>query len=502
MFSYNSEHQVIVCSDCHSCIVPGRSSQTRHLRNKHHLNGDTLKATLQRFSSYNVRTIKELQASKPKAEHGDKVAASIKDLAIYKGFRCLWPSCIYRSCSLERIKEHAATHKKTLALAEVDPCASPLWAECTLQTYFTAKGLIDYFVVADKTKKDNKDQGVVPLTKLQEAYLREAEKDFEDVKDDIAKQAAIVQDFGDSRSAVVPWLQKTAFPSHIAGLTDDEIKGSFKLPSKKIALATVSKSKGKGKDKDKDDEDKDLRQILDAVEAVFQDAYELCSDTSPNRKMTQQRANILNEFYAGASGKSDGFRYYKDASSLADYLRTWKQLLTYFYQVVYSKSGHFTRTSPDQKLPQDIIEPTSQQLQAMEAVVYALNKQDQEQEDKESLKHAVRKLCLSLICQTVGSIPFKSVVLSFCAMLSKTKKGQWQEPSNFNSYLSALTWTAQLIIFDYACFYKQDDEDSIPTFLAQICKQFFQQLAETPFGYILQWRLYLFVVSKNEISKH
>ncbi|KUJ07668.1 uncharacterized protein LY89DRAFT_742439 [Mollisia scopiformis] len=32
--------------------------------------------------------------------------------------------------------------------------------------------------------------------------------------------------------------------------------------------------------------------------------------------MTQQRANILNEFYAGASGRSDGFRYYKNASTL------------------------------------------------------------------------------------------------------------------------------------------------------------------------------------------
>jgi hypothetical protein len=134
----------------------------------------------------------------------------------------------------------------------------------------------------------------------------------------------------------VPWLQKTAFPSHLAGLTDDEIKGSFKLPSKKkkteAAKASMSAGKGKGKDKDKDkdkskgkdenDRDRDLHQILNAAEALFQDAYQLCSETSPNRKMTQQRANILNEFYTGASGKSEGFRYRKIASTLADYSRT------------------------------------------------------------------------------------------------------------------------------------------------------------------------------------
>jgi hypothetical protein len=61
---------------------------------------------------------------------------------------------------------------------------------------------------------------------------------------------------------------------------------------------------------------------------------------------------------------------------------------------------------------------------------------------------------------------------------------------------------AQLILFDYTCFDKQDNEDEIPTFLAQICQQFFQQLAETPFGYILQWPLYLFKAIKKVISKY
>jgi hypothetical protein len=40
--------------------------------------------------------------------------------------------------------------------------------------------------------------------------------------------------------------------------------------------------------------------------------------------MTQQRANVPNEFYAGASTRSEGFRYYKNASTLAKYFTTWK----------------------------------------------------------------------------------------------------------------------------------------------------------------------------------
>ncbi|KAF6515257.1 hypothetical protein HZS61_005163 [Fusarium oxysporum f. sp. conglutinans] len=115
---------------------------------------------------------------------------------------------------------------------------------------------------------------------------------------------------------------------------------------------------------------------------------------------------------------------------------------------------------------------------------------------------------------TVGSRPFRSAILSFCAMLSRTKaltrrvdneqhkRCTWREPGNFNSNLSALTWTAQLILFDFVCFQKQDDEDGIPDLLDQICKKYFQQMAETPFGHVLQWRLYLFAASRTSLAKH
>ncbi|OBT41396.1 hypothetical protein VE00_09167 [Pseudogymnoascus sp. WSF 3629] len=221
--------------------------------------------------------------------------------------------------------------------------------------------------------------------------------------------------------------------------------------------------------------------------------------------MTQQRANILNEFYAGASGKADGFRHFKNPSTLVTYFTTMKQLLVYYYRVVHCEGGHFTRAKPDQVLPGDIIRPTKTQTQAMDEIMAALAVEDAE-ETEQALKHAIRRLYLALICHTVGSVPFKSPVLSFCAMLSRKVRGNgrglWEEPGNFNSHLSALTWVAQLVIFDYACFHEQDDEDQIPVFLARMCKKFFQQLAETPFGHILQWRLYLFKVGKAAIAKH
>ena len=80
-----------------------------------------------------------------------------------------------------------------------------------LQTYFTAKGRIDYFVVIEQEdeKEGGDQQGPIQLTEPQKAYLEEIEKDFEGIKDDIVEQASIVQGFGNSRSAQVPWLEKT-----------------------------------------------------------------------------------------------------------------------------------------------------------------------------------------------------------------------------------------------------------------------------------------------------
>jgi Orsellinic acid/F9775 biosynthesis cluster protein D len=69
MFPYDPVHQVIICSECGTCVIPGSASQERHLGEKpHQLRGDALRTTLQLLSSYMVRTVKELKASKPRAE--------------------------------------------------------------------------------------------------------------------------------------------------------------------------------------------------------------------------------------------------------------------------------------------------------------------------------------------------------------------------------------------------------------------------------------------------
>jgi orsellinic acid/F9775 biosynthesis protein OrsD/helicase-like protein/RAD3-like DEAD/DEAH box helicase len=493
MFSHNPTHWVVVCHVCRSCIIPGRDSQKRHLRAEpHRLLGDVLSTTIELLSSYNLRSIRELKEHKPRPT--DQCQA-IEHLASYDGFYCLQSDCRYCTRHLPKMKKHMVSAHRIKAK---EHGINPLWKECKLQTYFTGHGRIDYFVITDEKEKGGISEQAshsLLLTQPEKELFEKLEKDYKDVKGDLKEQATIVQDIGDSRSERVPWLHDVIrSPSHLITLKDKEIWSSYKLPPKKELDASSENTA-----------DPNLVRILVAAEAVLRDAYRLCSDTSPDRKMTQQRANILNEFYTGASGKADGFPYFKNASTLVMYFTTIKQLLVYYYRVVYNEDGHFTRSKPDQVLPKDVIQPTALQIQAMDEIMKALDLKDGEEAEL-ALKYAIRRLYLALICHTVGSVPFKSPVLSFCAMLSRKVRGKgqglWEEPGNFNSHLSALTWTAQLVLFDYACFQEQDDEDQIPVFLAKICKKFFQQLAETPFGHILQWRLYLFKVGKAAITKH
>lgn len=157
-----------------------------------------------------------------------------------------------------------------------------------------------------------------------------------------------------------------------------------------------------------------------------------------------------------------------------------KQLLVYYYRVVYADDGHFTRPGDgdedsaeeevegveevehagdgdgdrdgdgdeyegyaeaaeekdrdrdecgdnDQEdgedksgvqgrgpVPKYVIEPSRLQRQAIAAAIHAIRAGD-----NAAAQHAVRQLYLTFICHTVGSLPFRSPVLSFCAMLSR-----------------------------------------------------------------------------------
>ncbi|RKK19093.1 hypothetical protein BFJ66_g17838 [Fusarium oxysporum f. sp. cepae] len=206
---------------------------------------------------------------------------------------------------------------------------------------------------------------------------QEEGKLFKDLKADIIqasrdldKEAEIMQDIKASRADRVPWLIYTGFPTHLQGLRDTEIISSYILPR------SVDDDDNAGGDSDNNnnnngegeeegstgDTDIDLRRILAAAKSILRDAYKLYSDKSPDRKMMQQYAKRLSNFRSDdshiSSAKASKFCSFKNKLSLTSYFRIIKQLLAYYYRVVYYDDGYFTREGKNHIVPQDIIKTT------------------------------------------------------------------------------------------------------------------------------------------------
>lgn len=551
-FFFNQDHQIIICQACSTCLNPVSTALERHLRGSPHLlTGAILKATLQQLSSYNARTVEDLKRYKPTLTLtcNARPIPRIEHLAAYQGWRCLAePDCRYYTRVRKAMQKHvAAQHKSTAMPGTTEGRSAPL-EQCTLQTYFTAKGLIDYFLVSDDSgDPENNDDREADRGCEGERVGSERDDDaaFEMLKADIKAsqqslraQSGVVRDPGEGpASQEVPWLRMTQFPHHLAGLTDEEIRSSVTLPRLTSAL---NSDYNNGNDDDNND-DADLIQVLTAADAVLQRAYQLCSDETQESRMTYQRALVLSDFLGSisrtgstptSSSRSRGFRYVKRPSTVTSYFNTTKQLLAYYHRVVCREDGHFTRLSPDQRVPKDVIEQTTEQAAATGEVEAALAclaaaKGDNESESTdgcrkpvEALERAVRRLLLAFISQTVGSKPFRSTVLSFCAMLSRKRPasalqgstvagsrdeermGVWEEPGNFNGRLSALIWVAQMLLFEHACDLSGDDDDRVPEILDGLCQSYLRIHAESAFGHMLSWRSYLFEVARHSVSKH
>ena len=264
MFYYNATHQVVVCQACQSGILPGARSQERHLRaQRHRLSGAVLQATLQQLRGYELRTVDQLRQATRQPGYS---CPTLPHLASYAGLRCLQDQCSFKTRHIAAIKIHVAARHQIKA-TDHGP-GRPLWQACQIQTYFTAKGCIDYFEVtgpaatgpsqSQDSGSGSVDSNSLPLaiptattTAAQRALFASIEQDASTIQQDVDRQAIIVQDLNASRTERVPWLEKTGFPAYLAGLQDSQIKSAYKLPPKDPAKAT--------------DSDRDLARILATV---------------------------------------------------------------------------------------------------------------------------------------------------------------------------------------------------------------------------------------------
>ena len=142
-FLYNQDHRVIVCRPCGTCLIPKVTSWRSYLRAKpHRMSGEELRSTVELFSSYDLRSVEELRQWK---RDKTRPCQPIEGLAVFdRSVYCTYDDCGYCTRRIAKMHDHMPAHGKKASQHRED---APLWKACKLQTYFTGKGRIDYFVV-------------------------------------------------------------------------------------------------------------------------------------------------------------------------------------------------------------------------------------------------------------------------------------------------------------------------------------------------------------------
>lgn len=290
-FHHNPEHGVIVCRQCETCLMPRESSWVGHLRIRpHHMKGEHLVRTLEHFHSFgNFSSVDDLRQRAAARRRQDQPCRPVDGLALYEGFICTCTAtCFFSTRRLDKIRKHICVHGRK---PKEHSDATPLWRACQLQTYFTAKGIIDYFEVDDavpihpqQTARLDPSCTISTLASTSAATSTPTRTEdgraaiFEDVKGEIEahfEPARRAQDplRANARADREPWLVNTGFGAHLDGLLDAEIRSSYALPSSVDADLLLD-------DAPEDASKSDLQRILVAAEHTLRDAYRLCSDTS------------------------------------------------------------------------------------------------------------------------------------------------------------------------------------------------------------------------------
>lgn len=249
------------------------------------MKGKQLKLTLDRLAEYELRGRDELKHQRPSRR---QPCGMIQGLASCGGYLCACDdaTCDDATTRLQSMHDHMSKHRRTASQHTVK---TPLWESCTLQTYFTAKHLINYFVVV---KPESRGQGAdivragPPPSEEERRMLEGLRKDMRQANRDLDAKAAAVEGPGQGRGEMERWLVHTGFPVHLQGLSDDEIRSSFRLPRTPGALPKWPSDKAEDGGRTRpgalevDDGgyvEKDLRRILAAMDKWLRKAYDLVS---------------------------------------------------------------------------------------------------------------------------------------------------------------------------------------------------------------------------------
>lgn len=434
IFLSYDEYRIIVCTICQFAVVPSQIDQ--HLK-KHHsrLTHQQRRNVAQEVQSLPQLALVESDVIYPRPDH-----PPINTLPVFfDGLKCTGKlqdgnTCQYMCRTITGIQKHCKDEhgwvnvQKRGRDARGKQCHSEnrLW-KCNraCQRFFKVGKWQRYFEIAAKGPKAITEH----TTNQKHLFFQARKEEVKRTAPNLAEAANIVQGFENHRSTVVPWLRETGIVKHIAMLKKDEIKAAIALPSL--------------------EGERELRDIIDAMEALLRGAHSLCFDGS-ECMLTWPCRVVLSRFqssHVDIVGKTRAFDPYKEPGTLKSYFAISQRFLSYFHRVIFHDEYYFDIEETDEQAerPEDVVKATDEQLVVWNDVWQIARKECQSEEDEErkqnELKDRILEMWMLIISHDTGARRYQSPLLSFCAMLSvKPSTKRWLEPGNFNSHLSAMIW--------------------------------------------------------------
>jgi hypothetical protein len=188
---------------------------------------------------------------------------------------------------------------------------------CRLQTIFRDKKLVRWFRVLEPEKHNiNADSSHhAPFAREDiDRFVHSQAGVFNTIEREEKLQAGRVQDGGDHKSEVIPWIRSCGFDRHLKNLDKKEIRRSGRKPEMHEPDAEL------------------LQKVANMAVRLLDETWEWCTD-GPNCRLTRPMAVILSQFWTEATIHARGFRVGIGPDTKVRYFGLWANMVVYFARV-------------------------------------------------------------------------------------------------------------------------------------------------------------------------
>lgn len=468
------QYGFIICTIHQSCYT--LTNYQEHLYRKHQVTGRFRTELVDWISSYNLVNPVELPSNG---------CARFPELPVFQGWQCRATGCSYITRSqTERYQHHSSQHKLNSKKKQEE-------ANCdeVVQVQILFAKSREYLII-DPTLPlqcniTSTSRPTTPTTTIEHFNTPNDVTDswstlsqrFHNVLEKKKEKYHRIEE-AEHTAELTPWLRRSRFHEHVSGLDHQlhPFSGSYAIPRT-------------------EDDDPILYHLSQSINRILRQTMDQI------QHLHHTDAMMLNSFQTNTISQ-DPFQYLQETSSITIYIRTFTNMICYFYRVA---DGYFER---------EMFQSTETQTNARKQVDDLIQQRVQlnltiEDDPEEVLKQlekeidqATLQLCVTLIQHLTPTSPFHNAIISFCAVVCWSMTEQsWLAENDCATIFSRLIYCIQVIILGHGlALVEQKEYLNISDAIESLSRTWLVNNSKGPTGTLLGLRLYAMAVGRSSVT--